>query len=194
MIKILHIAAVGALIASASYAYTIKYETLYQSGELAKLKTMVHREREAIAVLQAEWQHLNRPDRLQMLADAHTQLQPSRVEQLVRFSDVPARSVRTDTIADKLEALSRSADARPVASIPRAQTAGNITPRPNPKPQTLIGRTPASAPGGPQVVTPRAVMVAPGAPRQVTAVAQPRPLSLTPPRPIPNQTPRPPQR
>ena len=45
-------------IASAVYAYSIKYETLYYAEQVAKLKAKVQRERDAIAVLQAEWQLL----------------------------------------------------------------------------------------------------------------------------------------
>ena len=38
MIRLLHIIAISALIASAGYAYSIKYETLYYAEQVAKLK------------------------------------------------------------------------------------------------------------------------------------------------------------
>ena len=105
MIKLLHFAAISALIGSAGYAYSIKYETLYHAEQVAKLKTKVHREREAIAVLKAEWQLLNRPDRLQIAEEAHLDLQPMSVMQLARLSDLPNRPPREDSIGRKLEML-----------------------------------------------------------------------------------------
>ncbi|MCU0885546.1 MAG: hypothetical protein MUC44_11500 [Beijerinckiaceae bacterium] len=122
MIKFFHVVAIGGLIASATYAYTIKYETLYHGEQLAKLKQRSQKEREAIAVLKAEWQHLNRPDRLQMLSERHLALQPLAATQLVRFSDIPARAPKIDDIGRKLEALGIGDDT-PTASITRSGSA-----------------------------------------------------------------------
>jgi len=105
MIKLLHFIAISALIASAGYAYSIKYDTLYYAEQVAKLKNQVQREREAIAVLQAEWQYLDRPDRLQAAADQHLDLQPMKIQQLARLSDLPNRPSREDEIGLKLQAL-----------------------------------------------------------------------------------------
>lgn len=147
MIKFFHVVAIGGLIASATYAYTIKYETLYHGEQLAKLKQRSQKEREAIAVLKAEWQHLNRPDRLQMLSERHLALQPLAATQLVRFSDIPARTPKVDDIGRKLEALGLSDDlptasiGRPAASATTAQPVRNAPqtapqpPRPPQRPQ-----------------------------------------------------------
>lgn len=105
MIKLLHIIAIGALVSSALYAYSIKYETTLQAEQLQKLKAKAQREREAIAVLKAEWQFLNRPERLQALADKHLDLQPLQITQIVRLSDIPNRGPKVDSIGRKLEDL-----------------------------------------------------------------------------------------
>lgn len=105
MIKLLHIIAIGALVSSALYAYSIKYETTLQAEQLQKLKSKAQREREAIAVLKAEWQFLNRPERLQALADKHLDLQPLQTTQIVRLSDIPNRGPKVDSIGRKLEDL-----------------------------------------------------------------------------------------
>ncbi|MBA4335267.1 MAG: hypothetical protein C0420_10250, partial [Methylobacterium sp.] len=84
MIKLLHVVAIGALVSSAFYAYTIKYETTLEAEQVQKIRMKIHRERDAIAVLKAEWQFLNRPDRLQALAERHLDLQPFSVTQVVR--------------------------------------------------------------------------------------------------------------
>jgi hypothetical protein len=105
MMRLLHFIAISALIASAGYAYSIKYETLYHAEQVAKIKAKLQRERDAIAVLRAEWQHLNRPDRLQAVIERHLDLQPMNVHQLARLSDLPNRPPREDSIARKLESL-----------------------------------------------------------------------------------------
>jgi hypothetical protein len=105
MIRLLHIIAITALIASAGYAYSIKYETLYFAEQVAKLKGKIQRERDTIAVLKAEWQYLNRPDRLQAAVERHLDLQPMHIHQLARLSDLPNRPPREDGIGRKLEAL-----------------------------------------------------------------------------------------
>jgi hypothetical protein len=105
MIRFLHFLAIAGLIASAGYAYSIKYDTLYYAEQVAKLKSRLGKEREAIAVLKAEWQHLNKPDRLQAAVDRHLDLQPMAVQQLARLSDLPARAPRSDEIGRKLEML-----------------------------------------------------------------------------------------
>jgi hypothetical protein len=105
MIRFIHIIAICSLIASAGYAYSVKYDTLYQAEQVAKLKTKVQRERDAIAVLKAEWHLLNRPDRLQAAADRHLDLQQLNVQQLARLSDLPNRPPRADEIGRKLESL-----------------------------------------------------------------------------------------
>lgn len=105
MIRSLHIVAIVALIASALYAYSVKYDTLYYAEQVAKMKAKAHRERDGIAVLKAEWQLLNRPDRLQAIADKHLDLQPLHVHQLARMADLPNRPPPADEIGRKLEAL-----------------------------------------------------------------------------------------
>jgi hypothetical protein len=105
MMRFLHIIAICGLIASAGYAYRIKYDTLYYAEQVAKLKAKVQKERDAIAVIKAEWHLLNRPDRLQAAADRHLDLQPLNIQQLARLSDLPSRPQRGDEIGRKLEAL-----------------------------------------------------------------------------------------
>jgi cell division protein FtsL len=105
VIKLLHVVAIGALVSSALYAYSIKYETTLQAEQLQKLKAKAQRERDAIAVLKAEWQFLNRPERLQALADKHLDLHPLTTAQIVRLSDIPNRGPKVDSIGRKLEDL-----------------------------------------------------------------------------------------
>ncbi len=182
MIKLFHIVAIGALISSALYAYSIKYDTLYHSEELQKLKARALKEREAIAVLRAEWQHLNRPERLQVLADRHLQLERMQITQIVRFQDVPMRGEQQDTIGRKLEMLGLS-DQTPTASLARptqARPATAVTPRP--RSVTVAGAHPPDR-AGTAALTPR-----PGVAARPAAATAPRAASAiatVPPRPAP---------
>ncbi len=135
MLKLLHVVAIGALIGSAGYAYSIKYEATFAAEDLQRLRKQAQKEREAIAVLRAEWQHLNRPERLQALAERHlSEMQPLSVTQITRWQDIPMRGPKADSIGRKLEDLGMGDI--PTSSITPAQ------PRPatTTKPQTAGGR------------------------------------------------------
>jgi hypothetical protein len=130
MIKLLHFAAISALVGSAGYAYSIKYETLYHAEQVVKLKGKVQRERDAIAVLRAEWAHLNRPDRLQAAVESHLDLKPMSVQQLARLADLPNRPPREDGIGRKLEALGLlDATATPKDKGTESRTPSTQTPK-----------------------------------------------------------------
>jgi len=105
VIKLLHVIAIGALVSSAVYAYSIKYETTLAAEQLQKMRAKTQRERDAIAVLKAEWQFLNRPDRIQTLADRHLDLQAFSATQVVKASEIPNRGPKVDAIGRKLEDL-----------------------------------------------------------------------------------------
>ncbi|MEN3931313.1 hypothetical protein WJT86_09615 [Microvirga sp. W0021] len=105
MTRFLHIIAILALISSAIYAYSIKYDTLYYSEQVAKLKNKIEKEKGSIAVLKAEWQLLNNPERLQSAALQNLDLQIMDIEQLGRWSEIPNRPDRGDEIGKKLQAL-----------------------------------------------------------------------------------------
>lgn len=53
----------------AYWAYTENYSTQASVKRVQTLQAQIAKEREAIAVLNAEWAYLNRPDRLRELAD-----------------------------------------------------------------------------------------------------------------------------
>lgn len=113
MMRLLHAVAITMLIASAAYAYGIKYDTLYYSEEIAKIRARLHKERDAIAVAKAEWVLLTRPERLQAMVDRHLDLVPLTVSQLARLSDLPVRPPRADEIGRKLETLMGEPTATP---------------------------------------------------------------------------------
>jgi hypothetical protein len=105
MLRLLNILALLGLIGTAAWAYSIKYETIYYAEQVKKLEKRLDRERDAITVLRAEWQHVNKPTRLQVLADRHLQLQALQATQIAKASDLPERSKEQDLLASKLDTL-----------------------------------------------------------------------------------------
>lgn len=108
MPRIFHALAIALLIGSAVYVYKIKYDTMGLRSELARLDRQIAQERDLIAMLKAEWQKLNSPERIQSLADTYSDLVPLTVAQIVRWQDVPDRQAPFDMIGDKLGALGLS--------------------------------------------------------------------------------------
>jgi cell division protein FtsL len=105
MVRILNILAIAALIGSAIYAYTIKYETIFHAETIVKLQHEIKLEQDQIGTLRAEWAHLTRPERIQALADRFLDLQPIALSQIVRLEVLPGKAPRVDAIGRKLEAL-----------------------------------------------------------------------------------------
>ena len=105
MPRIVHFLAIILLIGSAVYVYRIKYESMSLTSEVSKLNRQIFREKDLIATLRAEWQFLNRPDRLQALAEAHSDLNQMTVQQIIRWQDLPSRQASIDSVGDKLMAL-----------------------------------------------------------------------------------------
>ena len=91
-----------ALIGSAVYAYSIKYQTSYRAEQIAKTKLEIKAERDAIAVLRAEWAYMTRPERLQPLADKYLpDLEPLQLTQIVTSQSLPQK---TRTRCDRRQA------------------------------------------------------------------------------------------
>ncbi|MGH6935311.1 MAG: cell division protein FtsL [Methylocella sp.] len=105
MVRVLNILAIAALIGSAIYAYTIKYETIFHAEAIAKLQHAIKQEQNQIGTLRAEWAHLARPERIQALADRFLDLQPIALNQIVRAEALPGKAPRVDVVGRKLEAL-----------------------------------------------------------------------------------------
>ncbi len=102
MMRTFNILAIATLIGSATAAYSVKYETILVAEKLKKRQTELRREKDAIAVLQAEWQILNRPTRLQGLAPPEPGMQQLSARQIVRPADVPQRGAEVDPLDSML--------------------------------------------------------------------------------------------
>src|SRR5215468_3806123 len=91
MIRLVNICVIAALVFAAAHVYKIKFESIRQAERLAKLRTQVRNEREAIATLRAEWSRLDNPARIQELAARHLALKPIDPHQFDRLDHLPER-------------------------------------------------------------------------------------------------------
>lgn len=79
--------AVVAAIISGTALFRVSQQVQTAENEKARLAAAVSSEREAIRVLNAEWDYLNRPDRLEDLAVEHLNMQPPQPEQMQNEPD-----------------------------------------------------------------------------------------------------------
>jgi len=89
--RLLNILVIGALILAASFMYKIKFDSTLQAERVAKLRGELRRERNAIAILRAEWAKLDTPGRIQGLADRHLTLRPIEATQFDSLDRLPER-------------------------------------------------------------------------------------------------------
>lgn len=109
MLRYLNVLAIGALVGSAVYAYSIKYETILYSEQIVKIQHQINAEQDKISMLRAEWSYLMRPERLQMLSDRHLGLQQLAHSQIIlSANDMPDQPPKVDSIGRKLETLGLS--------------------------------------------------------------------------------------
>lgn len=76
--------------------FHVKYEVASLEEELGRLNAATLREQNQIHVLEAEWSYLNRPSRLEELAERYLELKPLAPEQLTTLSALPKRPQLTD--------------------------------------------------------------------------------------------------
>jgi hypothetical protein len=110
--RLLHIVVLGALVLAAADVYKIKYESTLEAERVAKLRGELRREQDLIASLRAEWSRLDRPDRIQDLAQRHLALKPLETRQYDTLDKLPERPVElvppgtADPIGAVIETLS----------------------------------------------------------------------------------------
>ena len=90
--RILHLLVIGVLVFAAAYVYRIKMESTVRTERVLRLHAEIREQREAIAVLRAEWSRLDAPLRLQGLAERHLGLKPLNATQYDSLKTLPERS------------------------------------------------------------------------------------------------------
>jgi len=121
--RLIHLCVVGMLIFAAAYVYRIKMESTSRVERVQRLNAEIREQRDAIAVLRAEWAKLDAPLRLQGLTERHLALKPITAQQYDQLKNLPERppsfSREPDPIGSMLNTIEAGAAATVVTgSIP----------------------------------------------------------------------------
>src|ERR1700754_1701286 len=114
--RLIHLMVIGALIFAAAYVYRIKMESTARVEKVLQLRADIREQREAIAVLRAEWAKLDAPLRLQGLVERHLPLKPLNANQYNDLKNLPERPPSLvkpgdpDPIASMIGTLQAKAD------------------------------------------------------------------------------------
>jgi len=113
--RIIHLLVIGVLVFAAAYVYRIKMESISRTERVLRLHAEIREQRDAIAVLRAEWARLDAPLRLQGLAERHLALKPLNATQYDSLKNLPerppsfARPGDPDPIGAMIEAIDAAA-------------------------------------------------------------------------------------
>src|SRR6188472_3004078 len=125
MLRFVNICLVLALVALAYVIYEGKYEARALDEDIGGLRKDIETERDAVAVLRAEWSLLNRPERIERLAQKHLKLSLAQPWQLVTVDSVSDRDFdrsRFEITAAASPAMAPAPTIKPVAK-PKAAVA-----------------------------------------------------------------------
>lgn len=122
--RILHLLVIGALVFAAAYVYGIKMESTVLTERVARLNADIREQRNALAVLRAEWAKLESPGRIQILAQRHLKLKPldgTQYDALANLPDKPPNYANPNE-SDPIGAIIESVD----ADVTKDETTGSI--------------------------------------------------------------------
>lgn len=71
--------------------YQVKYEVQHLEHQLSSVRQDIKQDRNALHVLEAEWSYLNRPQRLERLAEKHLEMEPATTKQVASVTHLPPR-------------------------------------------------------------------------------------------------------
>lgn len=89
--RLLNLFVIIGLVAAAAYVYEIKFQATLDAERLAKMRSEIRRERDAIAALRADWAKLQTPRRIEGLAQRHLPLKPADAHQVSSLDNLPER-------------------------------------------------------------------------------------------------------
>ena len=120
MMRLINILVICALVLAAASVYKIKFDSTLQAARVAKLHNELRHERDAIAVLRAQWAKLDTPARIQELADRFLKLQPVKPTQFDSFDNLPARPPVPSPNNDPIGAMIAPSQPATTGSVPAA--------------------------------------------------------------------------
>ena len=134
MLRFVNICLVLGLVALAYVIYQVKYQARGLDTDISSLGKRIDEERDAIAVLRAEWSLLNRPERIERLAQKYLKLAPAKPIQLVTLETVSER----DFDRTRVEVAAPAPDAKPAKAAVKPASAVAGAPGTAPWPEAKI--------------------------------------------------------
>jgi hypothetical protein len=104
-LRLINVLAVCLLLGVAVWVYRIKYDATWQAEEVQRLHATIDKEKANIALLRAVLAHLERPDRIQLLASQYLDLKPFETWQREPITAIPMRPPTVDVIGQTIAAL-----------------------------------------------------------------------------------------
>ena len=112
MLRFVNICLVLGLGALTLVIYQTKYAARGLDERIIVLNKQIETERDAVAVLRAEWSLLNRPERIERLAKKYIKLVPPHAKQLVLLDEVTERDFQHDGGRDAAKPIKSAAVAQ----------------------------------------------------------------------------------
>jgi hypothetical protein len=97
ILRLLNFLVIGILVLAAAYVYRIKFDATVQAERLAKLRAEVRAERDKVAALRAEWEKLDNPARIEILAKRFLPLRSIAPTQFDSLDRLPERTAQDST-------------------------------------------------------------------------------------------------
>ena len=101
-----------AMLIGAAVTYDMKHKAEVAAAEVARLQAEIAKEKDAVALLKAEWSLLTQPGRLQSVVEKyadHFQLQPFTPSQIATIDEIPMKPVGApDPLAPAIARLAES--------------------------------------------------------------------------------------
>jgi hypothetical protein len=111
MSRIVNVVLLAAVIIGAVITYGMKHQAELAAERVAKLERQIAEEKQAIALLKAEWSMLTQPSRLQTVVERHAdhfELAPFSTDQLATVEEIEIKPIQYDK--DAREILARLAE------------------------------------------------------------------------------------
>lgn len=192
MFRVANILMVGALLVTAAVVYQLKYASTAEAERLATLRSQIRKERDAIAVMRAEWARRTSPFYIQGLVERHLDLKRLEVESISQLDDLPPKPANGgDGIGGIIEALED-------APLVTSSTGKASTPMPNGGAPAATGNSGAASIPATSAIRPKPKIVPKPAPTATPMASAGAPIttgSITPrqpaaPRPAPAAPPQ----
>jgi cell division protein FtsL len=126
MLRFINVCLVLGLVALACVIYQVKYQARGFDADIAALDKRIDEERDAIAVLRAEWSLLNRPERIDRLAKKHLKLAPAKPIQIVTLDAVSTRDFDRSRLESEVPATTGPAAKSAKQPVKPPVSAGNV--------------------------------------------------------------------